>query len=75
MAQRFIYLPAIERRVRLGAYLEGIRLAKANPEATFKHGLTCWWPCTGAEILEQFRRGLHQRINEGVPYSERPFEC
>ena len=70
-SKRAIYLPATGRRIPLGAYVQGIKLAKANPEAEFKHGLTCWWPCTGAEIMEQFRRGMHNRISQGIPYSER----
>ena len=48
-----------------------VRKAKANPEAIFKHGLTTWWPTTGAEIVEQFRAGMMDRINEAVPYSQR----
>ena len=65
---RSIYLPAIERRVSLGAYLSAIRLAKANPNREFKHGLTTWWPTTGAEIMRQFRQGMHERINDCVSY-------
>lgn len=70
-AKRAIYLPVIERRVSIGAYVQAIKLAKANPNAEFKHGLTCWWSCTGAEIMEQFRAGMHDRITQGIPYSER----
>jgi hypothetical protein len=70
-AVRTIHLPAIDRTVTLGAYLKAVRAAKANPSVEFKHGLTCWWPCTGAEILGQFLSGLHDRINQCVPYSER----
>ena len=65
---RSIYLPAIERRVSLGAYLAAIRLAKANPDREFRHGLTTWWPTTGAEIMRQFRQGMHERINDRVSY-------
>ena len=68
---RTIYLPAIERRVSLAAYLSGVRLAKANPTRTFTHGLTTWWPTTGAEIMRQFRAGMHDRINDGTPYTKR----
>lgn len=59
-----IYLPAIERRVTLGAYVRAIKLAKSKPDIEFKHGLECWWPCKGREIVQQFRRGMHERINE-----------
>jgi len=68
---RIVYLPAIEKRVSLKSYIAGIKKAKANPEATFPHGLTCWWSCTGEEIMGQFMRGLHDRINQAIPYVQR----
>jgi lipopolysaccharide/colanic/teichoic acid biosynthesis glycosyltransferase len=58
-------------RVELGRYLAGIRYAKANPTATFKHGLTGWWTVTGADIMRQFRDGVMDRINQGISYAER----
>ncbi len=64
---RTIYLPAIEKHVTLGQYVKAIKLAKANPNAEFKHGLTCWWSCTGREIMHQFRNGVEDRINEMIP--------
>jgi hypothetical protein len=67
-ATRIIDLPAINRSVTLAAYVQAIRLAKANPDTTFKHGLTAWWPCTGREIMRQFRAGMNERINQRVPY-------
>jgi len=71
MKVRTIYLPALDRSVSLREYNQAIRLAKANPDAEFKHGLTCWWPCTGREIMEQFWRGANERLNSAVPYIER----
>jgi hypothetical protein len=68
---RVIHLPAIGKVVPLGAYLHAIRLAKANPEKMFSAGFTTWWPSTGAEIIDQFRQGMMQRINEAVPYVQR----
>lgn len=68
---RTIYLPALERHVTLGAYVRAVKLAKSNPAAEFRHGLTCWWPCTGADIVRQFREGIHDRINQGVRYVDR----
>jgi len=68
---RTIYLPAIDRRVSLSAYVSAVRRAKADPSSVFSHGLTCWWPCTGEEILRQFHEGLQDRINQAVPYSRR----
>jgi hypothetical protein len=67
-ATRIVTLPAINRSVTLAAYVQAIKLAKANPNTTFKHGLTAWWPCTGREVMRQFRAGMHDRINQRVPY-------
>ena len=68
---RTIYLPSINRSVRLSEYVSAIKRAKANPGATFSHGLTCWWPVTGEEIMKQFFPGIQDRINQGIPYSKR----
>ena len=68
---RTVYLPAIDKRVTLAAYLRFVRLAREKPDRQFAHGLTCWWPCTGAEIMRQFREGMHDRISQAVPYSRR----
>jgi hypothetical protein len=48
---RTIYLPALGRHVTLAAYLQAVRMAKANPDMTFKTGFTTWWPTTGAEVM------------------------
>lgn len=68
---RVIRLPALERSVTLGAYVRAVRLAIARPGDEFRHGLDSWWPTTGEEIRRQFRRAMHARISEAVPYSER----
>lgn len=68
---RMINLPAIDKRVSLKAYVAAIKLAKANPETEFKHGLTTWWATTGAEIMNQFWQGVQDRINQAVPYMNR----
>ncbi len=57
---RTVYLPAIGKRVSLAAYIRAVKLALANPDRTFSHGLTCWWSCTGAEIVDEFRQGMHE---------------
>ena len=69
--KRTIYLPAIERHVTLGQYVKAIKMAKANLDMEFKHGLTCWWSCTGRDIMRQFRDGVTDRISQAIPYSER----
>ena len=71
MTQRYISLPAIGKKVPLGIYVAAIKTAKENPQARFKTGLTCWWSCTGAEIVEQFYAGMIDRINQGISYSAR----
>ncbi|KKN74246.1 hypothetical protein LCGC14_0391850 [marine sediment metagenome] len=68
---RVIHLPAIDKTVSLKAYVAAIKLAKANPDQEFKHGLTCWWACTGKDIMRQFWEGTQDRINQAIPYTER----
>ncbi|KKN55658.1 hypothetical protein LCGC14_0579600 [marine sediment metagenome] len=68
---RVIQLPAINKTVSLANYIKGIKKAKANPEAQFTHGLTCWCLCSGAEIMHQFYQGIQDRINDAIPYSQR----
>ena len=68
---RVIGLPALNRSVTVGEYVRAIKLAQVNLDAEFKHGLTTWWPTTGAEIMRQFREGIHGRINDKVPYYKR----
>ncbi len=68
---RTIMLPAVRKAVPLREYVRGVKHAIASPGTTFKHGLTTWWPTTGAEIRSQFRRGMHERINDAIPYSAR----
>jgi len=68
---RVIYLPAIDRRVSLKAYVAAVKMAKANPDREFSTGLTTWWPTTGADIMQQFYEGVQERINAGIPYLQR----
>jgi hypothetical protein len=68
---RIIHLPAIDKVVPVGTYVQAVKTAKAHPDRTFSAGLTTWWPTTGAEIMEQFRQGMMYRINEAVPYLQR----
>ena len=68
---RIIYIPATEQSVSLGQYVKAVQTAIDHPNAEFKHGLTCWWPCKGKDIQAQFMAGVHDRINQGIPYSKR----
>ena len=63
-----IYLPAVEKTVTVGQYVRAVRVAKANPTAEFKHGLTTFYPCTGAEIMRQFREGCHDRQRQRMDF-------
>lgn len=69
--KRYVTLPASNKRIPLGAYVRGVKAAIANPTMEFKHGLTTWWPVTGADIRRQFYDGLTERINAGISYSQR----
>jgi len=69
--KRTIYLPSISRSVTLREYNQAIKLAKKNPDVEFKYGLSCWWPCSGREIMRQFFDGLQDRINSKIPYIQR----
>lgn len=62
---QYITLTAVSKRVTVSAYVKAVKVARANPTAEFKHGLTTWWPTTGAEIMKQFLEGIHDRINNG----------
>ena len=62
---RYITLTAVSKRVTVSAYVKAVKVARANPAAEFKHGLTTWWPTTGAEIVKQFRAGMNDRISSG----------
>ena len=69
--KRVMTLSAVNKTVTLGQYVKGIKKAKANLDVEFKHGLTCWWSCTGRDIMRQFREGMMERINEAIPYIQR----
>lgn len=68
---RKIYIPSLEKYVTMRQYINAVKLAKNNPDKTFQTGLTCWWPCTGQDIVNQFVDGLMERINDCIPYIDR----
>jgi hypothetical protein len=68
---RVISLPALQRTVSLRAYMTAVKRAKAAPLTEFREGLDCWWPVTGAEIVRQYRKAMHRRISDAIPYSAR----
>lgn len=65
-AHRRIVVLGDGKRVLLGEYVAAVKRAKANRHREFDRGLTCWWPCTGEQIVQQFREGMHDRINRRV---------
>ncbi len=68
---RVIHLPAVNKTVSIKSYVLAVKLAKANPNMEFKHGLSSWWPTKGREIVRQFRDGMTDRINQAMPYIKR----
>lgn len=72
---RRIYCPGPERWVTIAQYIRGVKLAKANLDTEFKYGITCWWPCSGRDIVRQFFDGVQDRINAGTPYCEENAEA
>ena len=71
MTKRAIYCPGPRKWLTLGQYVQAVKMAKANPAATFKCGFSSEWPLTGAEAFGEFMAGLEDRINQAEPYSER----
>jgi len=53
---RTIYLSVLGRRVTLAAYVQAMRVAKANPDMTFKTGFTTWWPTTAPKLWSNSAR-------------------
>ncbi len=74
MTKRYIYIAAIEKNVTIGQYTQAVKTAKSNLNKQFKHGLTCWWPCTGQDIMNQFMAGVQDRISQAIPYDMRGLE-
>jgi hypothetical protein len=64
---RKIYLPTHQKYVTVKSYIAAVKLAKANPTAQFRVGLTTWYSVTGAEIVKQFRAEVNGRITRSQP--------
>lgn len=70
MSQQVIYVAfgASTRAVPIREYVKVWRAVSAAPPGTMYSSSLCgWWPATREEVLEQFREGLHARINKHVP--------
>jgi hypothetical protein len=72
--QRVVHLPE-NRTVTLGSYVAAWKTVLAAPEdSTFQNGFN-WYPESRKEVLREFRRGLHDRINrriDGFPGTLKP---
>lgn len=68
---RTVTIPAVNMTVSLTAYVRAVKMARDNPDMEFKHGFTTWWPTKGSEVMRQFMASVHDRINQGIPYSQR----
>lgn len=71
--RRTIY--AAGQDIPLGVFVAGIKTARANLDTEFSCGLHgdpyFSDPCTGREIVKQFRAGMHDRISQAIPYIKR----
>lgn len=63
-----ITLPATGKAMSIAHYARAIRVAREHPGEEFKHGLTTWYPCTGAQIMRQFRDGCRERMQRRMAY-------
>lgn len=59
----FITLEATNKKISLGQYVKAVKMALNNPEMTFNHSLSNWYPCPGSTIIKEFRFALNNRIN------------
>lgn len=72
--KRVVYLPQ-GRQVTLGDYVRAWKLAITAPEGAVFTKAFNWYPETKCDVLREFRRGLHDRINrriQGFPGTLRP---
>jgi hypothetical protein len=71
--QRVVFISG--RTITLGNYVRAWKTAlAAPPNAIFEKGFT-WYSQTKAEVLREFQRGLHDRINrriDGFPGTLKP---
>lgn len=67
MTQRVVKL-GNGKVITLATYVAGWRKVKQDdPSTKYKHGLSGWWSDSAQEILADYRKGLHERINRHIP--------
>ena len=57
------------RSIRIDSYTNAIKTAIANPEQTFEHGLSTWWPVEGKAIRAEFFQMVTDHCNRGLSIS------
>jgi hypothetical protein len=60
--KRMVHLPG-GRQLSLSTYIQAWKRALAPPPGTIFQSAFNWYPESREEILSEFRRGLHDRIN------------
>ena len=64
MPAHYITLTATSKRIPVPVYVDTLKkVFSADPCTEYAHGLTTWWPATGADIRREFRQSIHERIN------------
>jgi len=66
MTPRNIYCPGPGKFLTAGQYVQVVKGAKDSPTLTFPRTFCQWWPGTGADIVAEFRAGVHARINKHI---------
>jgi len=61
------FIRVLGKKITISAYIHWIQLAKANRSSRFAKTLTSEFGGTGEEILREFRKGVHDRINRHLP--------
>lgn len=59
------------KQIPINIYVHGIKTAKENPDATFKHGLCGWSPVSGREIVQEFFGMAQDHCNRGLTISQK----
>jgi hypothetical protein len=67
--KRLIYCPGPDKWLTIGQYVSIIRRVKEKPlETVYPQTFTRWFSGTGADMMREFRDGIMDRINRGIPY-------
>lgn len=67
--KRMITLPS-GRRITIGEYVRSCRILKTM-DLDDEVAKWEWYPCKVSHILHDIRWGIHDRINQGIPYVNR----